>query len=395
MIELRPPLRDRMVTPLPEADARRLWRGIRARRSQGRARSRPISLGGLVGTSLALLLLLVGVFVHRAPAAPGVAFADGRDFVAIEGPTDAGAVARLSDGSTLSLDPGAGVRVLENGGTSLALLLESGRVRFEVKKGGPRRWVIECGLLAVEVVGTSFVITRTPERVRVDVEEGVVLARSDRLPDRVRRLVAGDSVIVGTDVEARGATVEPASSTSGAPSAEAAVVLPAPRTPHDAPAAPPREPIAGWRELAKRQNFADAYEALGAGGVAHAISAASVDDLFALADVARISGHPAEAVAPLQRISDEHGDDRRAPLAVFTLGRILLNAQPAQAARRFEQAISMGLPDSLVEDARAHIFEARARAGDRDGARAGAARYLAAYPQGRHVTEARAVAEAR
>jgi transmembrane sensor len=140
---------------------------------------------------------------------------------------------------------------------------------------------------------------------------------------------------------------------------------------------------ASWRELARTAAYDRAYETLGKAGIARAAAGASVDVLLDLADVARLSGHPEEALAPLTTVADQHAGDARAPLAAYTLGSVLLSRAPALAAARFEQAIGGGLPVSLVEDALAHVVEARARAGDHAGAQAAAARYERAYPQGR------------
>jgi len=61
-----------------------------------------------------------------------------------------------------------------------------------------------------------------------------------------------------------------------------------------------------------------------------------VADLLLLADVARLSGHPHEAVGPFERILDVCPRDAPAPLAALALGRLeldMLNV-PARARRR-------------------------------------------------------------
>ena len=71
-----------------------------------------------------------------------------------------------------------------------------GAASFEVRPGGPRRWQIECGLATVEVVGTRFTCARGADRLHIGVEHGVVLVRGERVPNRVRRLAAGESLDV-------------------------------------------------------------------------------------------------------------------------------------------------------------------------------------------------------
>jgi transmembrane sensor len=110
-----------------------------------------------------------------------------------------------------------------------------------------------------------------------------------------------------------------------------------------------------------------------------------VADLLVLADVARLSGHAAEAVAPLERILRDFPGNPQAPLAALALGRLELDTldRPAKAAGALNRALSLGVPLSLREDVRTRLVEAYARAGNRAEARAAAAAYLREYPDGR------------
>jgi hypothetical protein len=147
----------------------------------------------------------------------------------------------------------------------------------------------------------------------------------------------------------------------------------------------------GWRELAARGENEEAYAALGRGGVAEASLSASVEDLFALADVARLSGHPREAAPPLERILDEHSSDPRAPLAALTLGRVQLRslAAPTAAAQSVRRALVLGVPAGLTEDAYALLVESLSRAGDAAGARAAYAQLLERAPGSERAAELR------
>ena len=114
-----------------------------------------------------------------------------------------------------------------------------------------------------------------------------------------------------------------------------------------------------------------------------------VADLLALADVARLTGHPNEALKPLRQIVGGHAEDPRSAMAAFTLGRVLLDSlgNPVQAGFAFERAIALKLPSSLAEDAQARLVEAHARAGAVVQARAAANVYRARYPAGRRLTD--------
>ena len=119
----------------------------------------------------------------------------------------------------------------------------------------------------------------------------------------------------------------------------------------------------GWRELARNGRHREAFAALGAQGLRREAKRLGIADLFALADVARLSGHPADAVGPLQRIIDGFPSDPQAPLAAFALGRLELDdlGRPQAAAAAFSRALEMGAPDSLRDNVRARLEEARVR----------------------------------
>src|SRR6185295_15190288 len=137
-----------------------------------------------------------------------------------------------------------------------------------------------------------------------------------------------------------------------------------------------------WNDLAHRGDYAGAYAQLGAEGFAERARTADVEQVLALADVARFSGHPADAVAPLRRVMSQYASDPRAPLAAFTLGRLELDqlGNPTAAAEAFERSIALHLSDALLEDAYIRLIEARARSGDRHAAHEAWAAYHERFP---------------
>lgn len=286
----------------------------------------------------------------------------------------------LDDGSSLEFEQDSSLSTLSNDGEEIVLLLDEGTVTFDVQPHGPRRWTIECGLATVVVVGTRFTIERTPERLVVSVERGHVLVRGELVPDRVRSLRSGERIELASEVAELPAP--PASIDTELPSDTGAV------SPLEAPA-PSR---ARWRTLAEAREWADAYEALGPGDAEQITERGGVSELLALADVARLSGHPSEAIAPLSRIVFEHASDPNAGLAAFSLGRIEDQlGHPAQAARAFGHALRIGLPGALTGDALAREALALDAAGEDAAARAAAGRYLERLPDGPHAAEMRSV----
>jgi transmembrane sensor len=114
-------------------------------------------------------------------------------------------------------------------------------------------------------------------------------------------------------------------------------------------------------------------------------------DLLLLADVARLSHHAADAVAPLSRLLREHAGDPRAPLAAFTLGRVLLDdlGRPREAAESFVRTQQLDPSGPLSQDALAREVEAWSRAGEAASAHARALHYLQKYPSGRRLHSVR------
>lgn len=382
MMRLGYPLRDGLRDPLDEAAAQRVWRRIDARRRRG---------GSLVGRSLvvsfatgcAAAMVVIAALVASgwlAPPGPGpLRRTDGLDLAAlvVDVSSRAPVAFDLTDGSRVALDPGTRLDTLANSGRAFVVAMGPGHATFEVKTGGPRRWSIECGVATVEVVGTGFAIDRRAGGARIDVGHGVVMVRGDRVPGGVRRLTDGESLTVAGPTDRAPPPKPVPEDRAPAPAAPSASAFP----PSAQGAAP------SWRDLANRGAFAGAYRVLGAAGIAEAAHVASIEDLMTLADVARLSGHPDDAIGPLRRVTTEHAGDARAGVAAFTLGRIEVGGRPSEGARDFALALSLGLPRGLQEDARFRLIEALSRAGDLEGARAAGAEYRKRFPKGPHASD--------
>jgi transmembrane sensor len=357
-------------------ELQQMWRTIDDARS-ARRRGRPVraSSSRLAAAALAVVVL-VGISLQamlslREPRP--LQLAGGGALPATIAPVARFRPAELDDGSRITVARGAKLDVLESSAHKLVLALRRGRARFDVRPNGPRAWQIDCGGVTIQVVGTAFVVERAPAEVRVSVERGAVLVLGERVPDRIQRLGAGAqlAVVVGD---------------ASAPAAP----TPDTRAPH-----PQRESRAislaatAWRDAARRKDWNRAWRALRSDGVVqHTRRADGIEDLLLLADVARLSGHPRDAIAPLRRVT-EHGSDPRAALAAFMLGRLQLDElnAPGAAALDLSRALELGLPGSLEHDARARVVEAYGRAGMHPQARAAAADYHRRFPQGQRAQQ--------
>jgi transmembrane sensor len=143
------------------------------------------------------------------------------------------------------------------------------------------------------------------------------------------------------------------------------------------------EPRAAWRSLSQSGDYEGAYRLLQQSTVEDDDSGALLD----AADAARLSGHPQAAVTYLRKVLDQHRESPVAPLAAFTLGRVLLErlGQPSEAADAFAIARQLAPTGSLAQDALAREVEAWSKAGRPDDAYRAAREYVDTYPKGRRL----------
>ncbi|MEO0812161.1 MAG: FecR family protein [Myxococcota bacterium] len=272
--------------------------------------------------------------------------------------------------------------------------LRGGAARFQVARNAERLFRVRSSGVSVEVLGTVFSVTDAEQEVTVDVEEGRVRVRYD---GAARVLSAGESLTV--DVSEPSAPVtetlsdafpEALDTASGVSAEGAGTSDTKEGRPGDEENAPELSAKAAgrgagaaprsWRKAAKRGAFEPAYREMRKQGVRN-----QAEELLLAADVARMSHHPKDAVAYLRRVVKNHRRDPRAPLAAFTLGKVLLQdlGRPREAARAFADARRLGKGQALAEDALAREIECHYRAGDEERARELADAYLSEYPEGR------------
>jgi len=249
----------------------------------------------------------------------------------------------------------------------VVMKLEQGRARFEVVPNPSRIFEVDAGPVSVRVLGTVFVVERTVLGAHVSVTKG-----------RVRVSWAGDSAELG------------AGEFGDFP--QARKLGEQNDTPNDGPsdslhkARPQASSVAivgpNWRDLARDGDYESAYGLWRTEG-----SSDNAGDLMLGADVARLSHHAGEAVSPLRRLIQSHRGDPRAPLAAFTLGRVLLDdlGRPSEAAAAFREARQMAPAGAMAQDALAREVESWSRAGDSGRARSAAELYLRSYPDGRRT----------
>ncbi|AKF08948.1 FecR domain-containing protein [Sandaracinus amylolyticus] len=333
---------DTLDLAVEEARVQRTWRG--ARRRAGTPARRTAGGVAVVVIAAAAVVALVVLARREEPVARerGVLLLEGGGSPVVREVREGAApeTLRFAEASEITLWPSARLVPLHNDGARFETELERGRVRFSVTPGLGRAWRVVAGDVQVEVVGTVFEVERSVARTSVSVERGVVRVSGPRVPGGAVTLRAGEDVIVERDTPM---PIEPVVVTSVEP-LEEEVLAPAPRA--------PVVRSVEWRELATRGRHDEAYEALRGRGIVREAERATPEQLLLLADVARLSGHPVEAVAPLERLLAEHPRDESAALAAVTLGRLLMDAldRPDDARRALERARELGVPAALRAD---------------------------------------------
>jgi transmembrane sensor len=308
---------------------------------------------------------------------------------------------KLADGSRVkALSRGAAVAVEGNEPKQIRLRLDAGGARFDVIPNKHREFTVRAGGVEVAVLGTVFDVERAEGRVRVSVSRGKVRVRTGVTatgsiataivkagesqwfddPAPSERPVASVANVDKTRQLSAAERGLPPSAAAKARSARHAALR---ERAHELREQADDAPRAEWRSLSQSGDYEAAYRLLQQSTVSDDDSGALLD----AADAARLSGHPQVAVTYLRKVLDQHGESPVAPLAAFTLGRVLLErlGQPSEAADAFATARQLAPNGSLAQDALAREVEAWSKAGRPDDAYRAARQYVDTYPKGRRL----------
>lgn len=336
----------------PAWSAERAERNLQRVHARRATRARVVRASALAGAAcVALVVALWGLAKEpKIVAQPALPLAPSSAAAASPKTTFAdGSVARVSEGGELSVTLAGPERIESR--------LVHGAADFEVTKRAERDFVVLAGSVRVRVVGTRFRVELVAERTRVSVSEGKVEVQEGTTRTY---LEAGESRFF--------------------PGAEPEPELKLEPKPAPAPTLAGR---ARFLELARGGEYKAAYQVM---SQSPTVVGSSAEELMLAADSARLSNHPEQALTYLRRVTREHSADSRAPLAAFTLGRVLLSqlSRPAEAADAFALARRLRPGGGLAEDALAREAEASASAGATARAKSLAQQYLERYPGGKH-----------
>ncbi len=352
-------------------------RALRRFKDLGQRRRRRVVIGGALAASCAIAAILF--FVRPAFQPAEIPAMSAKTAAPIE-QKEANRVVYFADGShAVLLEPRTEIRVEVTADDLLELRLASGVARFEVVPNPKRLFRVLTTDLRIEVLGTSFTVTENEEDESVSVHHGRVAvfagnSRHELGADMTFTYDGDNSVSVAEEEED-----EP----------EEPAVKKRPKKTRKTRAHKAAAAKRAWKQLAKDGKMAAAYEAMKSDE-----APADVRELMLAADVARLTGHPKEAVGYLETVVDKNKSDPNAVLAAFTLGRILERelGEYSRCADAFRAARQLAPSGSLAEDALAHEAECRESAGQHDKAKTLAKDYVERHPDGRKISRMRRVA---
>lgn len=364
-------LRDQLDPGLSDRDVERLIRTAADRRQ--RARSKRLLVLGLASGALCTALAVIAARWFAPSSGFNAASLGATGSVAATRASSRGPASGvpalaltpiptarqwlLGDQSrATAIEPATELSVEEDTPERVRTRLTRGRARFEVTRRSERAFSVHAGNVTVSVVGTVFSVEVVADRVGVWVERGVVNVDWGLGHQRLSATEGGwfPPLLLGGKVSGVAA---------------------------DSPAQ--SEPPRATEVIENAQPGSSAVRA-----------SLSARGLLAEVDAARSHGQPERGVELLRQILREHPSDPRAPLAAFTLGRVLLTelGRPREAAAAFREVQSRAPRSPFAEDALAREAEAWGQAGELSRARQLAGAYLERYPTGRHVRKMKVLA---
>lgn len=327
----------------------------------------------------------------EAPSALGVWIAAGSNAVPL----------RFSEGTRVTLDPGARARVTDANAHGATMLVERGHAHAKVVHvGQTTSWLLHAGPFDINVVGTEFDVAWDPTREVFDlrVSEGKVIVHGPLLNEG-RAVTTSESLHI--DVQHKSTESRAGSPTNEAPekSADKAAV---PATddepgktenPVPAPTVSVEKPltIPAWQKLAAAGKHKEALEAAEQAGFDNIVATASIPVLLELADEARYAGSAGRARQALLRARELGAKGRTA----FLMGKLAADHDHAsgEAITWFQRYLEESPAGGLAEQALGRIVEMHDRQGHREEAIQAAQSYLQRYPGGAYETLARRVVE--
>jgi hypothetical protein len=383
----------------PQLDEAGLRRRVLEAHASSSKRGRWRTAYGLALAGMALAAAVIVVFAWRgsAPVTFQIAGQQGRVGSWLQAPTGQPLSLSFSEGSRVSLTPGARGRVsrLVRGGARVEL--ERGSVQAEVAHHTDTDWTFSAGPFEVAVLGTQLDVSWSPEarQFELRVLQGAVRVRGPLIQDgqevhagQLCRIDLKRRVMELGSAVAAAATADPPSQAAAraapaAPEARAARSV----TPGDVERGVVAEPMSpSWAALAQAGKHGDAVAAAERAGLPGIYRSASAESLLDLARASRHAGRPDLERTTLLECRKRFPGQPAAAQAAYLLGRA---SPPGEAVTWFELYLREQPRGLLAREASGRVVESHLAMRNRSGAKRAASRYLATYPDGPHASMAR------
>jgi ferric-dicitrate binding protein FerR (iron transport regulator) len=360
-----------------------------------------------LGAAAATAAVAAGVVLAwRAPTAPLTFEIDApevarNDYFLVPS-TSPSAHVRFSDGSDLTLAPGAQGRISALHAHGGVVGLESGKASLHVVHRPDTRWSVDAGPFAVTVTGTAFDVgwSGASELFELTLRSGSVTVKGPLAGSGIQ-LDAGHRLVA--NLKTSQLQIEPLGATAHAPAHEPAE--PDPNEATGSPASdtsPPRsEPPASarsaagtgdarpsWAKRVAAGDFDGVLAEVQQSGLEGALVQGSLADLVALADAARYRGRTDIARKALLAQRERFPASTAARTAAFLLGRLGESDGEGDIAW-YDRYLREAPNGEFASEALGRKLVAVQRISGPNAARPVAKEYLRRFPRGSYAAKAR------
>jgi hypothetical protein len=310
-------------------------------------------------------------------------------------PVSQDATVRFSEGTEFTVQQGSRLRVAEAGKKTVKAVLEVGASRIRVASGSPVSWKIDAGPFSVTpgAVASLMVEWLADELLRVSIFEGETSLLGTPSP---LSLHAGQQVSANArdgSVEVRPLSSAPAM--SSAATAEIRNELPPPPPASDeptvavlpAPSSTSSVRRISWSDSVAAGDYAVVVREAERRGIAQVLADATLADLAAVADAARLSGRIDLSKRALTAERNRFARSTAARDAAFFLGRIADDHEHALASAIgwYDTYLLEAPHGSFSTEAFGRKMVAVSKQSGRAAALPLAAEYLKRFPNGPHA----------
>lgn len=312
---------------------------------------------------------------------------------------------RFSDGSVVTLEKGARARVASTNANGASLQIESGTIHAHVVHRPDTKWHFAAGPYDVHVTGTEFQLSWDPAGVlQIVMQSGSVVVTGPGaepgvvVRDRQRFTSEEHSRLESSANPAAAPPIRSGQSAPPTPGAQSGMEPAAP--PASAPAIrsaarkvePPTAASPSLRRLVSQGDYKKALDLARQRGVDSILSSGNVDDVSALADAARYTGHGALARRALLKLRSRFPSTTRGVSAAFLLGRMADDGGDAATALTWYDTYLKEAPSGgLAAEALGRRMLALEHLGNATQSQDAAHEYLKRFPNGPYAGVAREI----